>query len=51
MPVQTGIHNPVRHAGADRYPVFIDSWFPASAGKTRKCPIIYFWIPARPTPE
>jgi len=28
MPVQTGIHNPVRHAGADRYPVFIN--FPSS---------------------
>jgi len=27
-------------------PVFINSWFPAHTGKTRR-----YWIPARPTPE
>jgi hypothetical protein len=30
---------------------FINSWFPAFAGKTKKRPNIYVWIPAKPTPE
>ena len=36
IPAKAGIHTPVRHTGEDRHPVFINSWFPASAGKTRR---------------